>query len=106
MDGLMTDQTNGGAPPISVPVGDANLIKTLQHFLTMAERGQICGCAIVALETMGGVQIAPVVPPNPGAFYVLMGALTSLSMLLNMKVQEFAQQRQPSSILRPNLGMR
>jgi hypothetical protein len=82
-------------------IGDPNVIKALQHFLMMAQTGEISGVAIVALSQNGSTHSQPVLPNNPVTLQLAMGALESLKLDLNDMLKQFKRQQSPILRARP-----
>jgi hypothetical protein len=95
---------NGGAPT-EQQVADPALVKILQYYLDLANRGQLVGLALVGLDRNGNVYMQPAMPPNPHLIYVAMGALASLTVKLDRMLDQFMQAVKPSPILKPGPGM-
>lgn len=97
---------NGAAsiPPIdpAVAVGDPNVIRSLQHFLTLAQSGQLAGVAIVAIDQHGNAMQAPVIPQNPAALHIVLGALYHLMRSVDDMLDQFRGQVAASPIIKPN----
>jgi hypothetical protein len=97
----MTEPVVGSAPEHVIPQGDPNLIRTLQHYLDLARRGEIAGIAIIGLAPQGGVYATPCLPSNPTAMQLAMGALLSLANDIDDSLKQFKKQVSASPIIRP-----
>lgn len=83
-------------------VGDPNVIRALQHFLTLAQAGQIVGVAIVGIDALGNVQEAPILPQNPAALHIALGAFYHLMRRVDDMIDRFRAQVAASPIIKPN----
>jgi hypothetical protein len=89
---------NGAAavqPLAAAPQGDPNVIRAISTFLEMAKRGELVGVAIVGLMGNGSTAMSPVLPQNPAAMQIAVGALFGLMRqvddnLIKMRTQQTA----------------
>jgi hypothetical protein len=90
------------AQPIVIPVGDPNVIRSIQYFLDLAKEGKINGVAIVAITPNGDVYSNPTLPLHPGVLHLALGALSSLTIDINDMLRQFKQRMSASPIIKPN----
>jgi hypothetical protein len=89
-----------------VPQGDANVIRILQHFLSMATAGTLKGVVVVGIDEQGNVLGAPVVPQHPQALHIVNGALFGMMRQIDKLLDHFRQQQAASPIIKPNGAFR
>lgn len=91
---------------IAVPVGDPNIIRTLQYYSDLAKAGKIVGVCVIALTPEGSIYSTPTLPQNPTMLQLAMGALTAMVADINDHVRAFRKPMTPSAIIKPNNGIR
>lgn len=99
---------NATATPLSnvVPVGDPNVIRALQHFLQMAQSGQITGVVVLGIDGNGNVLGAPALPQSPVHLHIMNGALFGVMRQIDNLLDAFRQQQAASPIIKPNGAFR
>lgn len=91
---------------IAMPVGDPNVIRTLQFYSDLARQGKIIGLCVIGITPTGDVHSTPTLQPNPATMQLAMGALTMLIADVGDMVRAFRKPMTPSAIIRPNNGIR
>jgi hypothetical protein len=89
-----------------VPVGDPNVIRALQHFLQMAQSGQIAGVVVIGIDAQGNVLGAPAIPQSPVHLHIMNGALFGMMRQVDKMLDAFRQQQAASPIIKPNGAFR
>lgn len=95
-----------GGENIPVPIGDPNLIRTLQYYCDLAKEGKITGVCVIGLTAEGNIYSTPTLPQNPTILQLAMGALMAMVADINDQVRAFRKPMAPSAIIKPNNGIR
>lgn len=86
-----------------VPAGDPNIIRALQHFLTLAQNGQLTSVVVVGVDANGNVMGAPIVQQHPAALHILNGALFGMMRQIDKLLDRFRSQQAASPIIKPGM---
>jgi hypothetical protein len=89
--------------PTSIPQGDPNVIRNLQHLLQLAQSGAVVGVACVGITGDGHVHQSLALPQNPQAVILTLGALETLKPHLLMSIQQMQQKANVSPIIKPGM---
>ena len=88
---------------ITVPTGDANVIRSLQQFLDLARAGKIQAVAVVGVDMAGNVMSSNTLPQNAAIMHIAMGALQGLIITINSALSAFMKPIQTSQVIRPGM---